>query len=66
MRARRARFRYVPRRYFHIVGDALAPEEMDFLPQCTICRTYKPERAHHCRKCGVCILRYDHHCPWLG
>ncbi|KAA1081951.1 hypothetical protein PGT21_000956 [Puccinia graminis f. sp. tritici] len=26
----------------------------------------KPERAHHCRVCGVCQLKYDHHCPWIN
>lgn len=23
----------------------------------------KPYRAHHCRSCGTCVLKYDHHCP---
>jgi len=26
----------------------------------------KPERAHHCRHCGQCQLKYDHHCPWIN
>ncbi|KAF6749700.1 DHHC palmitoyltransferase-domain-containing protein [Ephemerocybe angulata] len=26
----------------------------------------KPHRAHHCRNCGTCVLKYDHHCPWIG
>lgn len=26
----------------------------------------KPERAHHCRTCRTCILKYDHHCPWIN
>ncbi|EGF99808.1 uncharacterized protein MELLADRAFT_94100 [Melampsora larici-populina 98AG31] len=26
----------------------------------------KPPRAHHCRICGVCWLKYDHHCPWIN
>ena len=27
------------------------------------CDCMKPARAHHCSKCGVCILKMDHHCP---
>ncbi|KAI8457114.1 DHHC palmitoyltransferase-domain-containing protein [Phakopsora pachyrhizi] len=26
----------------------------------------KPERTHHCRVCGICQLKYDHHCPWIN
>eukprot|EP01062_Namystynia_karyoxenos_P008422 TRINITY_DN12961_c0_g1_i1.p1 TRINITY_DN12961_c0_g1~~TRINITY_DN12961_c0_g1_i1.p1 ORF type:complete len:532 (+),score=90.76 TRINITY_DN12961_c0_g1_i1:100-1596(+) len=57
---------YVPRRFYAPVGDAMEPEVMDRLPRCVPCATYKPERAHHCRKCGVCVLRFDHHCPWIA
>ena len=27
------------------------------------CDCMKPARAHHCSKCGVCILKMNHHCP---
>merc|ERR1740121_3122723 len=33
---------------------------------CKWCRTYKPDRCHHCRVCNSCVLRMDHHCPWIA
>ncbi|KAM9552759.1 palmitoyltransferase ZDHHC23-B-like isoform 1-T1 [Salvelinus alpinus] len=29
---------------------------------CSLCRVVRPPRAGHCRICGVCVLRLDHHC----
>lgn len=31
---------------------------------CPMCRVVRPPRAGHCRICGVCVLRLDHHCVW--
>ncbi|KIL58016.1 hypothetical protein M378DRAFT_87032 [Amanita muscaria Koide BX008] len=33
---------------------------------CKKCMAPKPERAHHCSSCRRCVLKMDHHCPWLG
>ncbi|XP_049912404.1 palmitoyltransferase ZDHHC23-B isoform X4 [Epinephelus moara] len=29
---------------------------------CPVCRVVRPPRVGHCRICGVCVLRLDHHC----
>ncbi|KAJ2001602.1 palmitoyltransferase for Vac8p [Coemansia thaxteri] len=33
---------------------------------CHKCNGPKPDRTHHCSVCGVCVLKMDHHCPWLN
>jgi len=33
---------------------------------CRKCKTVKPNKAHHCSSCGRCIVRMDHHCPWVN
>lgn len=32
---------------------------------CKWCNAHKPDRTHHCRVCGTCVLKMDHHCPWI-
>lgn len=45
---------------------------------CQHCKIIKPDRAHHCRHCGTCVLQFDRectgalamlildHCMWIG
>jgi len=33
---------------------------------CKICCIRRPNRSHHCKKCGHCTLKMDHHCPWIN
>lgn len=37
-----------------------------YLQYCSVCEGYKAPRSHHCRKCGRCVMKMDHHCPWLN
>uniref|UniRef100_A0A3B3ZU45 Palmitoyltransferase n=1 Tax=Periophthalmus magnuspinnatus TaxID=409849 RepID=A0A3B3ZU45_9GOBI len=34
--------------------------------QCPVCKIMRPPRAGHCRTCGACVLRLDHHCIWIN
>jgi palmitoyltransferase len=47
---------------------------------CRFCEIYKPDRTHHCRHCGTCVMQFDReslfhfftvklivdHCVWIG
>ncbi|XP_064543410.1 palmitoyltransferase ZDHHC20-B isoform X1 [Drosophila montana] len=33
---------------------------------CEKCKIVKPDRSHHCSVCSCCVLKMDHHCPWVN
>ncbi|KAG5674599.1 hypothetical protein PVAND_004553 [Polypedilum vanderplanki] len=40
--------------------------EGEIIFKCPKCSSIKPNRAHHCSVCKRCILKMDHHCPWVN
>merc|ERR1711865_925098 len=40
-------------------------EKGDFKRVCVVCRARREMRSHHCKECGRCVQRLDHHCPWI-
>lgn len=46
--------------------EALPPRPKKPSRMCRRCHSYKPNRAHHCSICKRCIIKMDHHCPWVN
>ena len=50
-------------------GSPLMIPKSDLLykESCDICKIGNlPLRSHHCKRCGKCVLKYDHHCTFTG
>lgn len=39
---------------------------VDYVPRwCRFCEIVKPDRTHHCRHCGTCVMQFDRKFPML-
>lgn len=47
------------------IDELIESNNFDEQHFCTACLIRKPLRSKHCKRCGRCIAREDHHCPWV-
>merc|ERR1712087_48802 len=52
----------IPSKYYKFDPEL---KQHDVVRYCNQCQCYKSWRAHHCSICKRCVLKMDHHCPWM-
>ena len=58
--------------FFHYImaiitkpGSPICDDQDSRTKRCRKCLGRKPPRTHHCSVCNICVLKMDHHCPWI-
>ena len=48
------------------VMNSIKSEYKVKLRRCFQCYVVRPPRGHHCSFCKGCMMKMDHHCPWVN